>query len=924
MGSQILERQRLDVLRRYKILDTPAEESFDRLTGLAAKLFAVPIALVSLVDDRRQWFKSHYGLSVGSTERESAFCAHSLTSKSVLVVPDATRDPRFQDNPLVLGEPYIRFYAGAPLITPDGYNLGTLCIIDRHPRSFDRQQEQLLATLAAIAIELLEHKRLLHQVQSLERTSKLLKTSLDHTQEGAVWLDSRGYIRHLNARACDWLGREVGTLVGKPIEYLAPALVSQRWSRLWHLSAQCQRKLSFKLHWLRSDGGAVPVAIRACYLPERGYLLLLASLAVREQEKDQRLLRRQRAETALEQRLILEKLIASLSIQFLNTSSAEVGNAIQGALAALGSFLKADRSYLYYLREKHRPELACEWRSQKNTPVAHYSMVDLSKEYPWTIHKLERFEEIHFPALAQLPAAAAIDRTHWQAAGVASAILVPTIQDGRLAGFVGFETLKTPRSWSSQTALLLRVVGDVFANALKQHRLAAQLTHQAHHDILTGLPNRQLLSQQLRLAIANARDHSQMVRAIAIDLDRFKLVNDSLGHRGGDRLLQTIAERLHSILQPEEFLARLGSDEFAIVTVGTTIEDIDRTIKRVQDALETKVVLYGQDIYLTASLGISWYPRDGKTGDALLEAADSALHAAKEEGQKYRYFDKSLASGSQGCLHLESELRRALESGQLRLYYQPQIDLSNGKTLGAEVLVRWQHPRRGVLSPAYFLPVAEKTHLISEIDAWVLRTACQQGRHWLQMGRKLLLSVNLSAGQLHSQAAVDRIVRQLQATGFPSQHLELEITETTLMRDIARVRSHLEYLKATVPGVQIAIDDFGVGYSSLNYLRTLPIDTLKIDRIFVKDLEEPTAANQARAIIKTIIDLAHNLQFQVVAEGIESEAQRQQLQELGCDRAQGYYFSRPLPVPDFDAWIDGSGDRERLSYPASAIGSGTI
>ena len=444
---------------------------------------------------------------------------------------------------------------------------------------------------------------------------------------------------------------------------------------------------------------------------------------------------------------------------------------------------------------------------------------------------------------------------------------------------------------------------------ITERKLAEQqIQHIAHHDVLTGLPNRALLRDRLAQAMALARRKNRALWVLLIDLDRFKFVNDSLGHKAGDLLLKTIAARLQASLRESDTVARLSGDEFVAILSEQADEMLSiGVVQRVMDAVAQPVLLDGKEFFVTCSIGVAVYdmtqfdaPGDvtlnGETQN-LIEQADIAMYSAKKQGRNnIKFYTKAMNQATLERLRIETALRNALERQQFVLHYQPQLDLASGRIVGVEALLRWRHPELGMVAPSRFIALAEDTGLIVPIGAWVMRTACAQMQAWHAAGLgPLRLAVNLSARQFNEPNLVASIADVLAQTGLAPGCLELELTESLFMHDVALAVSQLHDMKAL--GVQLSIDDFGTGYSSFAYLRTFPIDVLKIDRSFVGDVASD--ADDA-AIVVSIIALAHNLKLRVVAEGVETAEQLDYLRQHGCDEAQGFYFSHPLPAEEVE------------------------
>jgi diguanylate cyclase (GGDEF)-like protein len=428
----------------------------------------------------------------------------------------------------------------------------------------------------------------------------------------------------------------------------------------------------------------------------------------------------------------------------------------------------------------------------------------------------------------------------------------------------------------------------------------AELNHLAYHDALTDLPNRILFEDRLTQALILAERNRQPLGMLFLSLDRFKKVHDTLGRAIGDRLLQKVAERLRSNAHKGETVARFEGDEFALLLTqigGTEDEDVVEVIFQINESLKLPFVIDDHELFITVSIGISLYPDDGADAPTLLKNADAALNRAREQGENnYQFYTADMNAKAMKRLTLENSLRRALERSEFEVYYQPVLDINTRKIVGMEALVRWHHPELGLVQPAEFIPLAEDTGMIVPIGEWVLRTACAQNKSWQAAGfAPLSLAVNLSVRQFQQQNLSEVIARILQETGLNAHDLELELTESSIMKNAESAVRTLGELKAM--GVKIAIDDFGTGYSSLGYLKRLPIDTLKIDRSFVCDV---TTDPDDAALVMAIITLAHNLRLKVIAEGVDSEEQLRFLHLLRCDEWQGYLFSKPLPVEAFE------------------------
>jgi diguanylate cyclase (GGDEF)-like protein/PAS domain S-box-containing protein len=445
--------------------------------------------------------------------------------------------------------------------------------------------------------------------------------------------------------------------------------------------------------------------------------------------------------------------------------------------------------------------------------------------------------------------------------------------------------------------------GEVTHFVLAQHDISemkhyqAELEHNANYDALTDLPNRTLLRSRLSEAVAHACDARQKVWVAFVDLDRFKVVNDSLGHKAGDRLLNIVAERLRHVVREVDTVARLGGDEFVVVMRDT--EDSNVTTAAIDRLVQTvvhPVIIEGHEFILTCSIGIAVYPDNGDDPEKLIEYADVAMYSAKDKGRNnYQFYDAAMNERALIRLQMEAALRNAVERGEFGLHYQPQVDLKSGDIVGMEALLRWKHPILGIVSPSEFIELAEETGLIVPIGAWVLREACAQNKAWQDAGLgNLRVAVNLSPRQFAQPDLVRSVNQILFETGLSPHYLEVELTENLVMTGVEHSLDVLKDLKAH--GIQISIDDFGTGYSSLSYLKRFPIDVLKIDKSFVHDIASDP---DDETVVASIISLAHSLKLHVIAEGVESYDQLAFLERHGCDEIQGYYFSRPVPPIKF-------------------------
>ena len=444
---------------------------------------------------------------------------------------------------------------------------------------------------------------------------------------------------------------------------------------------------------------------------------------------------------------------------------------------------------------------------------------------------------------------------------------------------------------------LVGIIG-VSTDISERKALEAELERRASHDLLTGLPNRRALVDRIGQALLRMRrgKEGRKVGVLFMDLDRFKTINDSLGHQAGDGLLVAVAERLRNRLRPEDVLARFGGDEFAVLLEDTAgASEAIRVAQRIADSLREPFTVDDFQVSVSTSVGIalgSAHTNDDPEG--MLRNADAAMYRAKEQGPgRYAVFDPAMQARAQERLEVETELRQALERAEFVLYYQPEVSLHNGSMVGFEALLRWQHPERGLLKPSAFVPIAEETDLITPIGRWVLEEACQQAKRWQEehpLASPMTMEVNLSSKQLRRQGLVRTVEEALARADLEAHTLALDITESVLIKASEDDVQALEALKKM--GIRLYLDDFGTGYSSLSYLKRLPVDRVKVDRSFVKGLGENATDT---ALVRMIIDLCHILGVEVLAEGVETSEQAALLRDMGCDLGQGYYFAGPLP-----------------------------
>lgn len=794
------EPERLRTLLGYEILDTAPERAFDDVTLLACRLCNTPIASVSFIDADRQWIKSRFGNGFEDSPRDVAFCSHAILGAELFVVSDAARDARFADHPAVTGPEHIRFYAGAPLVSPEGHALGTLCVLDREPRTLDPGQAE---ALLALGRQIVDQLRLRKTVGTLARTVAEQKRAEGRLREET----------HIS-ETLDRVGRTVA------------------------------------------------------------------------------------AELDLQQ-----------VVQVVVDAATEVTQAQYGAFF-YNVLDPAGKTYTHYVTSGVPPEHLGKLPTPRITELFGITFYGGG---------VIRMDDVTLdPRYAQNTSHFGIPRGQ---APVRSYLAAPVVsRSGEVLGGLFFGHLSAA-AFDERDERLAAGISAQAAVAIDNARLyhsarqaGEKMSHLAQHDALTGLPNRVLFKERVERCIENSRlDCSAGFAVLFMDLDSFKVINDSLGHHVGDSLLVSVARRLercfaasegpadpprdgiekHPSLKNGATIARMGGDEFTILLDGLSgPADARAWGDRVVRELAKPCDLDGHEVFTAVSIGIANGHPGCRSADDLLRDADAAMYRAKSAGKNCCVvFDSSMHESALVRLLIGADLRRAVDRDELVLHYQPIVSLDTRLLVGFEALVRWRREGK-LVNPADFIPVAEDTGLIVPIGTWILREACRQMGQWRAAHPALgplSMSVNLSRKQFNDPALVNHIREVIDSGRIEAQCLKLEITESVVMEDTESGRSALAQIKAL--GVGLQMDDFGTGYSSLSFLHRFPLDALKIDRCFIKDV---ASRRDAVAMLQAIITLAHNLRMKVVGEGLELPEQVALLQALDCDYGQGYLFAKPL------------------------------
>ncbi|MFM7405122.1 MAG: EAL domain-containing protein [Cuspidothrix sp.] len=623
------------------------------------------------------------------------------------------------------------------------------------------------------------------------------------------------------------------------------------------------------------------------YLPESDLIRTFITREITEQKQ---------AELQLKQRDRLLQGVAEAANYLLAEMNYEI--AIEKALAVLGESTGVERVYLFQnhphpVSGEMSLSMLFEWvKSSKETSSYHwqnhsYQSSGLQRWYN-TLSKgktISGFTEA-FPSP---------EKEILMGDNIKSILLVPLRLDTEFWGCLGLVECEIERSWSKHEESSLFTMAASISGARQRQQVEDKIRYQAMHDLLTGLPNRLKFNDILKLSLQElSQNEETMIAVMFLDLDRFKIINDTLGHTVGDELLKIVAQRLKAAIGSEDIVARWGGDEFTIfLPQAENIESIIEIAQNILQAIETAFHLQGYELYISSSIGIAILNEDSPDAETLIQHADSALYYAKEEGRNnYQFYKTSLSRKNPELLSLEKSLRHALEREELILYYQPRVNIESGKITGVEALIRWYHPEMGVVSPGVFIPLAEESGLIIAIGEWVLRQACIQNKAWQDAGYEpITIAVNLSPKQFRQPKLLEILTEILTETQLPPEFLELEITETTAIADLNFTTTVLHNLKQM--GLLLAIDDFGTGYSSLSRLQVLPFHNLKIDRSFIKEL---TTDQKVAHIIQAIVTLGQSLGLRLIAEGVEQPAELEFLRSIHCDDVQGFLLYRPLSV----------------------------
>ncbi len=953
------EVARLAALHQYQILDTPPEQGFDDLTRLAAQICETPMAFITLVDADRNWFKSKLGADVIEVPLDFGFCPFAIQQRDILIIPDTLANEQFAVNPMVTGNPYARFYAGAPLMTAEGYMLGTVCVLDYVPRQLSQKQIDALQALSRQVVTQLELRRSLIELTrtSAERQQpeEFLRRMLKSSADCIKVLDLEGRLLSLSAQEQILLDSD-----------FTPSKNSS-WLEFWQETAQeavCLAIATAKAGGVGKFQGYCPTAkgskwwdvvvtsiMNAEGQPEQ-LLVVSRDITERKQAEEERdrffslslnmmcvagfdgYFKRMNPAWSKTLGFTQEELLAKPYIEFIHPEDRVATIAEAHKLASGGEstgfenrYLCKDGSYRWLLWNTvqfgEQELLYCVAHDITERKQAEEEVREMSVALENAVEGISRLDTQGRYITVSRAYASNFGYQPEEMIGMEWQLTVhPEERDNMMAAYqymltngkVEVETRGVRKDGSvyyMQSVMISTYSQQEFSghycfakDVTERKQTESQLRHQACHDALTGLPNRVLFIDRVDHAIKRAKRQKDYLFAVLfLDLDRFKVVNDSLGHIIGDQLLIAIARRLEACLRPADTVARLGGDEFTILLENINdISDATQIAERIQTELSLPFHLGGHEVFTTASIGIALNTTGYNRSEDILRNADTTMYRAKTLGKaRSEVFDSTMNTQLMARLQLETDLQRALQRQEFQLHYQPIVSLKNNKITGFEALLRWHRPKYGLVAAADFIPIAEETGLIVPIGWWVLREACHQMRKWqiqFDLNSSLTISVNLSGRQFSQPDLIQQIEQIIQETTIDPGILKLEITESVLVENAKSASAML--LKLQALGIRLSIDDFGTGYSSLSYLHQFPIDTLKIDGSFINKVDVNVEKIE---IVRTIVALAWNLGMDVVAEGVETNKQMHQVKSLKCEFGQGYFFSKPLDSKTAEALI---------------------
>jgi diguanylate cyclase (GGDEF)-like protein/PAS domain S-box-containing protein len=840
MHSNPAEQERLRRLEQYRISRTPPEAAFDDITTLLADLFGAPIAFLCTTEAECNWFKSRIGIDLEEVPRSISFCDHTLKHEGVMIVPDATRDGRFAASPMVTGPYHIRFYAGITLRDAEGFALGTLAVADTVPRVITARQEDSLQRLASIALDRMEIRKShieLHETAATAEVARQhavsdnaeLRQVINCLPQGIVLMDADNNILLWNDNYVRMFP-DTADIIKPGISYeaiLRNAIKSGHHDDVMgtgNEEGMLRNRLS--LHAQLGVATDLNLSDGRWIRYDQHQTPDGNKVCVRTDVSDDK-------NAADSFRLLFENnpvpmwVIERATLQFIDVNSA--------ALELYG-----------YTRD--------EFLSRTSLAIRPPSEYQRAWNDAKTNFRFDNGEK---------------DWVHLKADG--TEILVSSYAN--------------PIKYDNREAAIISAI-----DVTERRKHDARIQYMAEHDVLTGLPNRRLFLDLLAGQLSKKTQNHSYTSIALIDIDDFKSVNDSLGHQVGDELIVAVANRLEERVGDRGIVARLGGDEFAILLpMLTELGAAEAAAAELVNAFSDPLKVGDYDLQVGVSAGVSFSLDDSVDSSTLLRNADLALFKAKTDGRGLcRVYEPQMSLQIMMRREVEQDLRQALAKDQLVIHYQPLMELERGVEVGFEALLRWNHPEKGMISPAAFIPIAESSGMIVPIGNWVLEQSCKLAA---ALQKNLSIAVNISPAQFKSGKLVDVVSAALKKYGLAAHRLELEITESLLLEKSSETLDIWKSLKEL--GVVIALDDFGTGYSGLGYLNSFPIDKIKIDRSFIKDLGTKP---RSKELVRAAINMGHSLGLMTLAEGIETKEQLDILRALGCQHGQGFLFSPAIPA----------------------------
>ncbi|WP_312407051.1 EAL domain-containing protein [Rhizobium sp.] len=952
----------LSELASYRFPSRDSDSLLDEILDLATKIFDVPAAL-ALVDQHVRWSSARKGFETSETSCDLSFCARTLASGQTFTVLDAAVDHRFQANELVTGKPFIRFYAGAPLITSKGHVLGTLCIMDQKPRpAFSFEDQETLHSLARLAMDRLELERL----SEIRRSALCLNRS---SPDAILHISDEGQITYANRSARAIFGYSKHELLDGSIDRLLPASLQRRMAAVVRKFQRADTEfLSFKpieAIGLHKTGRELPIEFSAGIWSSNGSFcmgVIVRDITERRQREasfemlfdrnpipmwifDAKNLNflaindagcslygytRQQVLTmnALEMRPEAER--ASIRSTIIGFGESYISEKPGTHLTASGGELRV----LTFARRLRHAGRDCVVVANIDVTKSEQAQNELASTQIFLNAVVESIPSMVFVKEASDGKFVLLNKAGEQLLGtsrhdligksdldlfnqedaerfreadkavVASGKLV-TIENEPLATSSGIRSLRTQKIGVPDAFGNPRYLLGISEDVTERLKVEQRNRHLSLHDILTDLPNRHSFQTALKHQLAEPRPFA----LIMIDLDRFKAVNDTLGHQAGDGLLRQLSAKLLTVIGNNDMLARLGGDEFGLIhREGVVTKESAKCLsEKIMSAVAQPFLIEGHSVTIGCSVGIAIRPDHGTTNDLLIKRADLALYAAKMSGSgEIRFYEAAMEAKADRDSLLRSELNSALNLKQFHLQFQPIVDAVSKEVVCCEALLRWDHPELGSIAPAEFIPSAETSGAIGPIGQWVLEEACLQAAAW---PRGIKVAVNLSPRQFSGFGLAAGVAKALAASGLSPDRLELEITESVFLADSEDNIKLLNDLKQL--GVRIALDDFGTGYSSLAYLRKFSFDKLKIDRSFISDVAE---SPENLAIVRAVIGLGRSFSAVVTAEGVEDQRQHDCLAGEGCDQLQGYLYGKPVSSDNLICLLGDDGKTSRPQH----------